>query len=285
MKAETLPMSPSTWGEGPVWWNSMLSWVDINGKKLRCWDPESGKEACFSFDRRIGFALPCRSGRWICGGDRGLFFFDPASGRVTEVANPEAARPANRFNDAEISPDGRLFAGTIATDREAGAANLYRLDPDLGLERVRAGVTNSNGIAWTPDGRGCYYIDTPTRRVLRFDYDSASGALRDPVTAVDTNVLIDASPDGMCADAEGQLWIAFCYGSCVMRIDPRDGSLRERVDLPCRGTTSCCFGGPDLRDLYITSGIFPDQPEAEAGRVFVLRNLPVPGLPQVAFAD
>src|SRR5690606_14208394 len=140
----------------------------------RC-SPETEEEKIWKMDQRIGFALPCEDGRWIWGGDNGLYFLDLSTGRSTFIIDPESERPDNRFNDAGISPDGRLFAGTISTNKVKGAAALYRMDPELACHLVYPRVTNSNGIGWSPDGKTCYYIDTPSYNIRRFDYDSGSG--------------------------------------------------------------------------------------------------------------
>jgi sugar lactone lactonase YvrE len=270
----------SRWGEGPVWWQGHLYYVDIEGHSLVRLNPINQTETTWTLDQRIGFALPCEDRRWIWGGDHGLYFLDLESGDSTFIADPEADLPRNRFNDAAVSPDGRLFAGTIATDKTIGAASLYRLDAGSTPALVVPDVTNSNGLAWSPDGSACYYIDTPTRQVRCYEYDAANGDLRNPRVIIDTDPLIEASPDGMCADAEGKLWIAFCHGGCVIRMDPDTARELDRIQFPCLETTSCCFGGPDLCDLYITTGIGGNKNEPLAGRVFVVKNLPTPGIPQ-----
>jgi sugar lactone lactonase YvrE len=278
-----LPTEPAAWGEGPVWWQDQLHYVDIEGHALLRHTPADGAFSCHPLGERVGFALPCSDGRWIWGGDSGIHLLDPADGRTRPVAHPEAHLPRNRFNDAAVSPDGRLFAGTIATDKTPGAAALYRIDPDLTCHRVLEGLTNSNGIDWSPDGATLYHIDTPARRVQTYAYDSATGAITPQSTLVDTDPLVDASPDGLTLDRDGHLWIAFCHGACVLRIHGQTGALLQRVDLPCIETTSCCFGGPGLETLYVTTGIAPGKPEPHAGRLFALTGLPAPGRPQTPF--
>lgn len=274
---------PAAWGEGPVWWNHQLHYVDIEGHALLRFNPADATTTRHPLGERVGFALPCTDGRWIWGGDSGIHLLDPATGHNQPVAHPEAHLPRNRFNDAAISPDGRLFAGTIATDKTPGAASLYRIDPDLTCHPVLHGLTNSNGIDWSPDGKTLHHIDTPARTVKTYAYDAETGAITPKDTLLDTNALIDASPDGLTADRDGHLWIAFCHGACVMRIDARTGELLQRIDLPCIETTSCCFGGPGLATLYVTTGIAPGKSEPHAGKLLALTGLPAPGRPQIPF--
>lgn len=284
MKAEVLPTRISKWGEGPVWWHEQFWYVDISGMALVCFDPQSGEEKVLPVGQRIGFALPCQSGRWIWGGDHGLYFLDLQSGESTFLHDPEADLPENRFNDAGISPDGRLFAGSITSKQKKGAASLYRFDPDHSCHVAVPQVTNSNGIDWSPDGKTCYYIDTPSYNIRAFTYDRDSGALRDERILFNTEKDYPGVPDGMCVDSDGKLWIAFCHGGCVVKIDPESGSEISRFEFPVVETTSCCFGGNDLQDLYVTTGIRAQEPEEHAGKIFVVRNAGR-GMPQKEFND
>lgn len=269
----------AAWGEGPVWWEPHLWWVDIKGHRLLRLQPDTGAFQEWNMGQRIGFALPRSDGSWIWGGDGGLYTLDPESGESRLLVDPEPDRPCNRFNDAAVSPDGRLFAGTIAMDKTEGAATLYRLDPGPVCTPVIPGVTNSNGIGWSPDGGTLFYIDTPTRKIMRYDYQE--GSLSGGAVLADTDPVVDASPDGLCVDAEGHVWVAFCHGGCVVRFDHQDGRELERFEVPAKETTSCCFGGSDLRDLYITTGVGTGE-KASDGRVYRVSGIAVPGQRQTA---
>lgn len=269
------------WGEGPLWWRGALYFVDIEGRAIHRYDPESDAMTSWDAGRRIGFIVPRASGGFVVGGDDGLFFFDERTGILQSVADPEAGKPDNRFNDGKCAPDGRLFAGTISLVKRAGDARLYRMDADHSVSEAFGPVTNSNGLAWSGDGGTMYYIDTPRREVLAFDY--VNGGLLHPRSAVSTSH-IDASPDGMCIDVDGNLWIAFCHGGCVCCFDPATGDEIHRIALPCLETTSCAFGGPDLADLYVTTGIHKTAKEEHAGHLFVICGLGVRGVAADAYA-
>ncbi len=271
----------SQWGEGPIWWQQALYFVDIEGHRVHRYDPADGSEKSWDVGQRVGTVVPRESGGLVIAGDHGLLFLDEETGHLTAIADPEADKPDNRFNDGKCSPDGRFFVGTISLVKKTGDARLYRLDPDLTLHEAFGPVTNSNGIVWSADGKTVYYIDTPRKDVLAFDYQD--GHLRNLRSVVSTAHL-DASPDGMTLDAEGNLWIAFCHGGCVVCFDPQTGAELRRVELPCLETTACAFGGPDLADLYVTTGIHKTVVEEQAGRLFVIRGLGVKGLAANAFA-
>ncbi len=272
----------SQWGESPIWWRGALYFVDIAGHRVHRFDPADGSERSWDVGQRVGTVVPRESGGLVIAGDQGFLFLDEETGALTPIANPEADKPDNRFNDGKCSPDGRFFAGTISLTKKTGDAKLYRLDPDLSLHEAFGPVTTSNGIVWSADGKTVFYIDTPRREVLAFDYYE-DGHLHNLRSVIATGH-IDASPDGMAIDANGHLWIAFCHGGCVSCFDPSNGNELHRIALPCLETTACAFGGPDLADLFVTTGIRQSANEEHAGRLFAIRGLKVHGLPSNAFA-
>jgi sugar lactone lactonase YvrE len=269
------------WGEGAVWWNDALYYVDIEAHQVHRYEPATGAEHSWNVGQRVGTVVPRESGGLVIAGDHGLYFLDEESGNLTPIVDPEPDKPDNRFNDGKCSPDGRFFAGTISLVKKTGDAKLYRLDPDLTLHEAFGPVTNSNGIVWSKDGRTVYYIDTPRREILAFDYED--GHLHNLRSVVSTEA-VDASPDGMTIDSDDRLWVAFCHGACVVCYDPSTGEEVRRVEIPCLETTSCAFGGPELADLYITTGIHKSVEEEHAGRLFVVKGLGVKGVPANAFA-
>lgn len=270
----------SVWGEGPIWSDDRLLYVDIESHKVVSFEPESGFEKIWDVGQRVGMVVPRKSGGLVIAGDDGFSFVNEGNGEVTAIADPEPEKENNRFNDGKCAPDGHLFAGTISLIKNEGDADLYRLSPDLKVTKAYGPVTNSNGIVWSADGATCYYIDTPTKQVLAFDY--SNGLLTNSRRVVGLNH-IDSSPDGMAIDENGHLWIAFCHGACVTSFDPVSGYEVQRVDLPCLETTSCAFGGPDLRDLYVTTGVHKTEKEEHAGRLFVIKGLGVKGQPAHSF--
>lgn len=153
-----------------------------------------------------------------------------------------------RFNDAKCDPRGRAWAGSMAYDGTPGAGALYRLDPGPTATVVVAGVTTGNGLGWSPDRRELYFVDSPIQTVRAYPYDDDTGHIGDPrlVVAVPPGA---GTPDGLCVDDDGCIWVALWDGSAVRRYTP-GGRLDAVIPLPVARPTSCCFGG-DV--LYITS--------------------------------
>jgi len=280
MVIETVGNYRARWGEGPLWWNDFLLYVDIEEHRVIRFNPATGEEKIWDVGERVGTIVPREAGGFVIAGDSGFHFLDE-SGHLTAIGDPEPDKPDNRFNDGKCSPDGRFFAGTISLSKKSGDARLYRLDPDLTIHEAFGPVTNSNGIIWSADGLTVYYIDTPRKEVLAFDYKA--GLLGNPRSIIST-AHHNSSPDGMTIDAAGNLWIAFCHGACVACFNPLDGLELQRIGLPCLETTACAFGGPGLADLYVTTGVHGSVIEADGGRLFVIKGLGVCGVPAQRFA-
>ena len=272
----------SAWGEGPIWWDDALYYVDIEGHRVLRWTDggEEEEELIIECGERVGLVVPRSRGGLVIAGDTGFHFLE-ADATKTFIADPEPDIAENRFNDGKCDPQGRLWAGTISTAKIEGSARLYRLDADGAVHQKYGPVTNSNGICWSLDGTRMYYIDTPTKKVLEFPFDGESGDLGKPKVLVDTSE-IEGAPDGMTIDAEGQLWVAFCRGSAVRRFDGASGAEIEALEIPCTGVTAVAFGGPDLKTLFVTTGQFKD-PEQGAGYLYAA-EVGVAGVPAFPFA-
>ncbi len=241
-------------GEGPCWQarTGRLMWVDIEGGKLHVHDPEGEPDAVYEVGMRVGAAVPRIAGGLLLATEQGFQAFDLDARRLELVADPESHLPDNRFNDGKCDPRGRFWAGTMSMTRQPRTASLYVLEPGGSVRRVLEGVTTSNGLDWTEDGKTMYYIDTPTLQVAAFDYDEEQGTIAGRRVVVQFPDGI-GRPDGMTLDREGMLWVAHWSGGRVSRWDPAGGRMLAEVKLPATNVTSCAFGGPDLDRLYITT--------------------------------
>lgn len=194
-------------GEGPVWdaRSSRLAWVDILSDRILLTDVGSGATEVIAVPLHVGAVAPRAAGGFIAALQDG--FWVVGDGPARRIAPVPEARVGLRFNDGKCDAAGRFWAGTMAYDQAAGAAALYRLDPGGRATRVLDGVTVSNGLAWSLDGRTMYYIDTPTQRIDAFSFQPETGEISDrrPLIAIPAEA---GAPDGMAIDAEGGLWVA-----------------------------------------------------------------------------
>jgi sugar lactone lactonase YvrE len=281
VKPEPISNHVSIWGEGPIWHQERLLYVDIESHKILAFTPATGEEKIWNVGQRVGTVVPRAQGGLVWAGDDGFFFLNEDTGVSTPIANPEPDLADNRFNDGKCDPAGRFWAGTIHLKKQPSAA-LYCLHTDLRVEKKFSPVTNSNGIIWSRDGGTMFYIDTPSKKIRAFDFDTATSAITNERVIWDTSA--DTSvPDGMTIDNQDRLWIAFCHGAKVVCFDPATKTVEQQIDFPCIETTACAFGGPDLQDLYITTGLKPGLEEPLAGRLFVCRP-GATGVPSSAFA-
>ena len=273
----------SSWGEGPVWHGNRLLYVDIEAHKILSFDPVSGRETIWDVGQRVGTVVPRASGGLICAGDHGIFVLDETSGQSTLIVDPESDISHNRFNDGKCDPAGRLWVGSmdLRSPRQPTGA-LWCLDSDHRVEKKYSPATVSNGLVWTKDAQTMYYIDSPRKKVLAFDFDNANGNLSNERCLWDT-ANESGVPDGMTIDSEDRLWIAFCHGGKIVCYDPSSQKTVEEIHFPCSETTACWFGGAEGRDLYVTTGIKPGKDEPHAGRLFVCRP-GAHGAPGTAFA-
>lgn len=269
-------------GEGPCWHarRQSLWWVDITGSRIMEAPLSGGAVRELALPQMPGAIVVTRRGDFLGALREGFFRIDPESGALVPVASAPGHDPREfRFNDGKVDPQGRFWAGTLALDFRPQQSFLYRLDAAGGVAMVRRGISISNGLAWAPDGRTLYYVDSPTRLVQRFDYDPVSGALSEPAVAFVLGSG-DGFPDGCSMDVEGCLWLAHWGAAKLTRWDPRTGRCLQTVRLPVRNVTSCAFGGPKLDQLFITTAKDDENPspEPEAGYVFRL-DPGVSGLP------
>ena len=276
-------------GEGVLWHEhrQSLLWVDIERHQLLETRLDEDGVRCHEVGQMIGAVVPAAEVQLLVVLHDGAYRFHPDTCTITPFARPAVFdRQRLRFNDAKCDPQGRLWAGTLALNGERDRAQLYCFDPDGGIRVMLEPVSLSNGLAWAPDGRTLYYIDTPTRQVQAFDFDPAGGALRARRIALDLAPQ-PGFPDGCTIDREGHLWIAHWGGGCVTCWDPVAARLLDTVFVPASQVTNCTFGGPALDQLFITTaatGLSPEQRAAEpdAGRLFRAR-VEARGLPANVF--
>lgn len=275
-------------GEVPVWdvREQALYWVDIEGRLLQRLDPATGKVDRWTMPERIACFALREKGGLIVAFASGIALYDLATGRVEWIAKPEEGIPTNRFNEGKCDRAGRFWAGTMDDGLARHTGALYRVDPDLSVHKVLDGIGISNSTVWSLDDRHFYFADTLDGAIYRFDYDHASGTISNRKQIVDLKGS-GIGPDGSTIDSDGYLWNAQWDGWRLARYAP-DGRLDRVVDLPVQKPTSCMFGGPDLRTLYVTSAVWDLKGDAlakqpQAGGLFAL-DVGVGGVPEPRFA-
>jgi sugar lactone lactonase YvrE len=242
-----------TLGEGTVWdaAGSNIYWIDIANGEIHRKGIDTGLQTC-----RVGQAvgsIALRSQGGLIGAlKNGIFFIDFEKQQLDEVASPEASLIQNRFNDGKCDPSGRFWVGTMNLDEKSPTGNLYMLETDLNIQLKIPGTKISNGMAWNGAGDTFYFIDSPTFTVRAFDFDCQTGTISNGRTAIHVPKEM-GYPDGMTIDADDMLWIALFDGWGVSQWNPETGRLLQQIKLPVSQVSCCTFGGPSLKDLYIST--------------------------------
>lgn len=272
-------------GEAAIWDidNQKLYWVDIEGRSFNIFDPASGENRFYQTGKRIGTVVPINADTVLVALEDGIATIDIQKASIDYVLKTDIHKVNNqRFNDGKCDPRGRFWVGTLSMDGVAQKSSLFCINKDFNLSEKLTGISISNGIAWSIDGSLMYYIDTPTSEVIQFDYDLESGTIGNRKTIIKI-AKEDGYPDGMTIDSQGMLWVALWDGFGVIQIDPSNGNILRKINLPVPKVTSCAFGGPDLDQLYITTASV-EMTEEElikyplSGSVFTA-NVKVTGLP------
>ncbi len=274
----------ATLGEGPAWdaRSQTLYWVDVLEKRIY-----AGSKLFLQLDDFVSCLAPRKDGGFVIAQRFGFWTLEPETNKLLTLASPRGEPSNNRFNDGKCDPRGRFVAGTMDHNEQETTGSLYSLSPEGRIKKLLKDVRISNGLAWSPDCKTMYFIDTPTRDVRAFEYDIETGQI------ANGRVLIHFEetfgwPDGMTTDTDGNLWIAMWGGARVTQWNPR-GILMEQFGIPALNPTSCVFGGPDMNELYITTARVGMDAAAlkkypQAGGVFRMETN-VTGLPTYEFGS
>lgn len=254
IKPELVVDAKARLGEGPCWdaVNQLLYWVDIPNKSVHIFNPEKNSTKTIVTSQFVSAVVTRDSGGLILAMENGFYALDLDTEELTLIGDPESDKPNNRFNDGKCDALGRFWAGTMAFDESPGKGALYCLEKDLSIRKIFDGVTVSNGIAWDRDNKTMFYIDTPIKKVIAFDFDLEQGNLSHSREIINFPEG-EGFPDGMNMDQEGMLWIAHWDGGRLSRWNPKTGEQIESIEIPAPRVTSCVFGGRHLDELYITT--------------------------------
>jgi sugar lactone lactonase YvrE len=276
-------------GEGPRWdaRRAELVWVDIlRGRVLRETVDADGALVPvrrYEVGTTVGAVAPVAGGDgWVVAAGRGIAHLG-LDARLTPIVD---VAPEGRLNDAACDPQGRLWAGTIGDDAREGGAVLVRLDATAAMRTVLDGLTISNGLGWSPDGRTMYHVDSGPGTLTAYAFDAVTGDISTPRVLLRLGADDGGVPDGLAVDADGDLWVGVFGAGEVRRYSP-DGVLIGVVRVGAAQSTCPAFGGPRLDHLFVTTATegWSDEQRAaqpDAGAVFGLR-VPAHGRPATAF--
>jgi sugar lactone lactonase YvrE len=281
-------------GESAVWDDrrQRLVWVDIIGRRVHAFDPATARHQIWPLGGRPTSVGLRADGGAILGMERDVCLWD-WQGEPKPLAAIEQDRADNRLNEGVVGPDGAFWVGTMLNnineddsprDIATATGSIYRCLPDGRVTRVTDDLFGINNTLAFPHPGALLTADTLANAIYTYKI-GADGRLHDRKTL--QSGFPRGLPDGSCLDAEGRLWSARVAGGACLTCLTRDGNLAAIVELPCSWPTSCCFGGPNLSTLFVTSARFTMTPEhlttnPQEGGLFAL-DLGVRGLPAHRF--
>jgi sugar lactone lactonase YvrE len=270
--AECVPNTKGDLGEGLLWdeRNETIMWVDAFVKIINTWNPATKTLIERKYDSLVTSIAKRESGGYVVAAGLKLIVLNENLD-VIGTSPLEMPNENVRTNDGNVDINGNYWVGCFANDAKPKQGNLRRISPSLDSKVFLKDITIANGMDWSPDNKICYYIDTPTKKVSRFNFNIETSELDGELEAIDVSKY-SGMPDGMCVDSLGNLWVAFWGGGCVRSFSP-SGELLAQVDVAATLVTNCAFGGPDLSTLYITCAIpsyegFVKGEEPLAGSLF-----------------
>ena len=308
MEWDPIPTPPCQLGESPFWHpeEQSLYWIDIVARKVyRHWFP-AGPTESWDLPTEPGCIAPGRSGGLVISLRDGFYRARQWQGRLEPLALTDHDTKTTRFNDGKADPLGRFWAGTMYEPRDVACAKLFSLDcrRDNSLEgkpilqSVADGVVISNGLAWSPDNKTMYWADTPNHVIYSWDWEAKSNRISHRRLFYRASFKPNGwqagqdgylgRPDGAAVDEVGDYWVAMFEGSRLLKLTP-EGHPSGELHLPFCCPTMPCFGGPDLRTIFVTSASY--QRSAEELQAFplsghiVAKRVDVPGLPVNYFED
>jgi sugar lactone lactonase YvrE len=300
MTWHTATPAPNDLGESPFWHpaEARLYWIDIPARLLMRMDPLSRQIDSWAMAEEPGCIAPAHGGGLVVALRSGMYRAPVWGGALSLIVAAPYDTATMRFNDGKADPLGRFWSGTIHEPRDAKAAQLWSLDcrgPAPLLHSKAGEATTGNGLAWSPDARTLYWSDTPGHTIRAWDWDAVSNTLSRPRVfaswpgkpahwqpGMPGNGGYGGRPDGAAVDAEGNYWVAMFEGGRVLQLSP-GGELLSEWPLPALCPTMPCFGGADLKTLYVTTASL-NRPPAElaalpdSGCVFAMQ-VQVAGLP------
>ena len=232
-------------GEGPFWddRSQALYWTDITGHRFFRYDWRRQRRDVLSDSFEVAGFCPQEKGGFLVTNHHGIWLWEPGANPLVLATQAEGQECV--MNDCAADPLGRVYSGSWHLDEQGSSAPsfLFRIDADGSVHIADEGICFSNGLAFSPDESTLStFADTVARCIYAYDW-------RRVLTRIDRS---EGVPDGLAVDEDGFVWCAHWFGGCLTRYDP-DGKRERRIELPAAQTSSLCFGGPDLDEIYVTS--------------------------------
>ena len=303
--------APDMLGESPFWHptEKMLYWVDIPGKKIHRSTLDHMIVDNWDMPTEPGCIAPAKRGGLIIAMRDGIYRAEHGQAELVKIAAVNFDTSTTRFNDGKCDTAGRFWVGSMFEPRTQRLAALFRLDSrdtvdhkkPPKFEIVQKDAILANGLGWSPDNKTIYWADTVDQIIHAWDWDEVTGKMTNKrvfqkfdakpagwTPEKPQGIHYQGRPDGCAIDTQGNYYIAMYDGQRLLKFGS-SGKLLADIPTPTRCTTMPCFGGEDMKTLFITTSSYmrsEDELKAQplAGHVFSMQ-VDVPGLPVNFYQD
>lgn len=291
-KVQCMAPTGDVCGEAATWSvdENRLYWVDINRFLVHHIDVAIGAVTSHLFDEPVvALSLTTLEGTLLVALGSKLILFDVDADARKDLGVSLPGAPNVRFNDGRSDPNGVFWIGSMGNNVgpngenlnvEDGLGKLFRYQTGGALEQIEAGIGIANTLCWSPDNSIFYFGDTLKNEIRAYPFDAATSTIgtgKPHCAGFDRGL-----PDGSTIDAEGFLWNCRFGGGCIVRFAP-DGAVDRVIEMPVKNITTCCFGGPDLSTLFVTTAsVAKAESDRLAGSLFAIETQ-TRGLPENRF--
>ncbi|BFP42755.1 SMP-30/gluconolactonase/LRE family protein [Flavobacteriaceae bacterium GF1] len=269
MQAQLIFYADNELLEGPIFdsSNNLLYFVSIFDGLVYCYEPNTKKILSVRLDSPVSNVYLKDYKKVMAASKNGFYEIDFNTLQATFSFQIEIEHDM-RFNDGIEDAKGRFIIGTMGyPDVLPNRGKVFSYHKGE-YEVIIENTTISNGLAFSMDNTLLYFIDTPSKKVARYSYNMVSGDVEFMDYIIEFKE--KGSPDGMCRDANGNLWIAEWGGACVSVWNATSGKKLQVLELPCPNVTSCTFDNKG--GLYVTTAKSEDQDNNLGGGLFYFEN-------------
>jgi gluconolactonase len=201
--------------------------------------------------RSNGTAFDKNDNLWTCADEKNELWQIAPDKKVTVIPSKYSGKALNGPNDLWIAPNGGVYftdpfykrSWWDHTEKPQEIQGVYYLDRDhKTIVRLIVDLVQPNGIVGTPDGKTLFVADIGGKKTWRYTINK-DGSLSNKT------LFCEMGSDGMTIDTRGNIYLT---GNGVTIFD-RHGKQIGNIPVPENWTANVCFGGPDMKSLYITA--------------------------------
>ncbi len=265
--------------EHPVWdeRTHSLFWVDCLAGLVLRWTDANGHEVWWRSSGTVGCVALRKQGGLVVAADNRIHLLD-SHGVETRPPYLVDVPEGSRFNDGAVDPAGRLVVGTTG-GRLGHNAQLFSITSTGDYRLLRSGLTESNGLGWSPDGDTLFHVDSGGAGLTRADYRPETGELGEKIP-MPLHVAHGEVLDGLAVAKDGTVWVAVWQGGRVLQVSP-EGDLLATLVVSVPNPTCLSFGGPGNKTAFLASARYGVDPPPLGG--VLATELSVAGLEQYRF--